>query len=421
MFNKIEFFIANRYVSSKRKESFVSFISWFSLIGIALGVAVLIIVMSVMNGFRKEIIQNLIGTSAHITISSYNNQLSNYNNIINKLKSNPNISFVSSSINKQVLLSANNATLGSIVSGLTLDDVKQREIIYKSLAKYNLKEFEQGSPVVLIGRVLANNLRLKVGDNLTVIFPNGYSSIVGSLPKFGSFKVVGIINSQMYQYDSSIAIVPFGMAQNFFNLPNLTQNIEIFVNDKNIVEATKQEIITALQNANINTDDLTITTWQDTNRYFINSLEVERNVMFLILTLVILIAAFNIVSSLTILVKNKTKEIAILQTMGLSQKSVVKIFLFIGLRIGVSGTFIGSILGVLFATNIQSIRQLLEKLLNTNLFVEEVYFLSKLPSDLQSFQVILIVVIALSFSLISAIYPALKASKIKPAEGLKYD
>jgi lipoprotein-releasing system permease protein len=421
MFNKIEFFIANKYVASRRKESFVSFISWFSLIGIALGVAVLIIVMSVMNGFRKEIIQNLIGTSAHITISSYNNQLPNYDNIINNLKSNQNISFISSSINKQVLLSANNTTVGSIVSGLSLNDVKQREIIYKSLAKYNLKDFEQGSPVIFIGRVLANNLKLKVGDSLTIIFPNGYSSIVGSLPKFGSFKVIGIINTQMYQYDSSIAIVPFSVAQSFFNLPNLTQNIEIFVNDKNIVERTKQEITTILQNANINTDELAITTWQDTNRYFINSLEVERNVMFLILTLVILIAAFNIVSSLTILVKNKTKEIAILQTMGLSQASIIKIFLFIGLRIGIMGTFFGCVIGVLFATNIQNIRELLEKLLNTNLFVEEVYFLSKLPSDLQSFQVILIVIIALLFSLFSAIYPAIKASKIKPAEGLKYD
>ncbi len=412
----LEWDIAKKYLKSKRKESFISFISWFALIGITLGVAVLIIVMSVMNGFRKEIISNLIGANGHLFIVERGNTVNNYQKIIDSLGNVKNITNIAPAIQGQAIISAKQSSTGISVEGLTFDDLSKRDVLYKSLENQNLSEYKNNHQVAIIGRIIARNLNIRVGDTVTLISANGYTTIMGSIPKFAGFKVVGILDTGMFQYDGSMVIIPFSKAQDFFNYQvNDTQKIDIFIkNPENTQEVADEIYVT---NTNINY----IQGWKESNKYLINALEVERNVMFLILSLVILIASFNIVSGLTMLVRSKTREVAILRTIGLSKKSISIVFLFIGIRIGVLGTMWGGIVGVLFSLNIERIRHYLETIIGVNLFAEEIYFLSKLPSDVQSFQVILVISIALLFSVISAVYPAFRASRIKPVEGLKYD
>ncbi len=413
---KLEWEIAGRYLKSKRKESFIAFISWFSLIGIALGVATLIIVMSVMNGFRKEIINNLIGTNGHLYISGAKNQVMDFKAKIADLEKIDDIIYLAPSIVMQSLLSHRGGTAGVVVSGITFYDLTKRDILYKSLGGYNLSSFQKGQDVVIIGRVLARDLNIKIGDNITLATSEGYTTIFGTLPKFSGFKVIGILNTGMYQYDSSSVIVPFEAAQKFFGYSvDTTQKIEIFISDPNNSYDIAKKIYLlnpALQQ---------VQTWQNENKYLINAIDVEKNVMFLILSLIILIATFNIVSGLIMLVRSKTKEIAIFRTIGLSKKSIITIFMMIGIRIGIMGTFSGALIGVLFSANIEKIRALIEAFSGVNLFAEEVYFLSKLPADVQSFQVVLVILVALSFSILSSIYPAIRSAKIKPIEGLKYD
>ena len=412
----LEWDISKKYLKSKRKESFISFISWFALIGITLGVAVLIIVMSVMNGFRKEIISNLIGANGHLFVVERGNTVSNYQGIIKSIEGIKEITNIAPAIAGQAIISAQANSQGISVEGLTFKDLSSREVLYKSLADQNLDEYKKGHQVAVVGRVIARNLNIEVGDSITLISANGYTTILGSIPKFAGFKVVGILDTGMYQYDGSMVIIPFNTAQDFFNYKSSdTQKIDIFIKNPQDTQSVANKIYQT--NPNINY----LQGWQESNRYLINALEVERNVMFLILSLVILIATFNIVSGLIMLVRSKTREVAILRTIGLSKKSISMVFLFIGIRIGVMGTIFGTLIGVLFSLNIERIRGVLESLMGVNLFAEEIYFLSKLPADVQSFQVILVISIALLFSCISALYPAFRASRIKPVEGLKYD
>lgn len=412
---KLEWDISKKYLKSKRKESFISFISWFALIGIALGVAVLIIVMSVMNGFRKEIVSNLIGANGHLFVVERGGTVPNYQNIIDSIGHIKEITNIAPAIQGQAMISNQYSSTGISVEGLTFNDLSKREILYKNLEKENLSEFKAGEQVAIVGRVVARNLNIKVGDSITLITANGYTTILGSMPKFAGFKVVEILDTGMYQYDSSMVIIPFNVAQDFFNFKSTdTEKIDIFIKDPQNTEEVAEEIY-RISDVNY------IQGWKESNRYLINALEVERNVMFLILSLVILIASFNIVSGLIMLVRSKTREVAILRTIGMSKKSISMVFLFIGIRIGVMGTIWGAIIGVLFSLNIERIRAGLEALMGVNLFAEEIYFLSQLPSDVQSFQVILVVSIALLFSVLSAVYPAIRASRIKPVEGLKYD
>ena len=415
---KLEWLIATRYLKSKRKESFVAFISWFSLIGIMLGVAVLIIVMSVMNGFRKEMVRNIIGAEGHVFVYANTQQFPEYNKTIAEIKKNPNVIMVAPVIKAQVLVTNGNYSSGTEIYGLTLNDLKTRHIFYDNLQsnieKDALESFTNNEKIIFLGRAMARNLQVKVGNTLTIISPTGYVTALGSMPSLITVKVGGIIDTGMYQYDVSTLIMPFGLAQSFFHYENTAQRLDVFLKDPYNLKSIKQELYLAVKNGYLET-------WEDNNKYLINALEVERNVMFLILSLVILIAAFNIVSALTMLVRSKTKEIAILRTLGLSKKAVLTIFLLIGLRIGFVGTVLGSIIGVVFSLNIETIRQGLEYLLGINLFSEEIYFLSKLPADVHSVQIVLIIGLTLFFALSSAIYPAWKAYKIKPAEGIKYE
>ena len=402
--------IASRYLKSKRKESFISFISWFALIGIALGVAVLIIVMSVMNGFRKEIISSINNNNGHIFIFD-NKPIVNYEPIVANLEKINEVYSVTPIIQEQVLIAFKKNNLGAITTGISYKNLIQRKNIVKNIGNEALADFNTNQSVILLGRVIARNLGVNIGDNITLISPNGYSTVMGQMPRFSAFKVVGIINSGMYQYDSSTIMIPLVKAQEFFLYDKSIQKIEIFLNDPTLANTIASNIFQQLH------QQFNIETWEDTNRYLMNALEVERNVMFLILLLVIIIATFNIVSGLIMLVRSKTKEIAILRTIGFSQYDVIHIFVLIGLRIGVIGTFMGT----LFSYNIESIRKLLEKITGTSLFAEEIYFLSKLPADVKSYQVILVIVIAIVCAFFASIYPAIKASKINPVDGIKYD
>lgn len=412
----LEWEISRRYLKSKRKESFVTFISWFAIIGIMLGVAVLIIVMSVMNGFRKEIISSLIGANGHIALYTGSNIVENYDSIQKQLVNVQGVTFSGPTIEKQVLISSGRNSQGALVWGLTLKDLQYRKVISKNITPAQLNNFNQSNSL-LLGRILARDIGAKVGDNITVISPDGYVTAFGTVPKILSFKVIGIINTGLYQYDSNIAIIPLNVAQDFFGFaPNTAQKIDIFTTNPQTSNKIAYNI-----SKNFRDKHIYLETWQQSNSYLINALEVERNVMFMILSLVILIAAFNIVSGLVMLVRSKTKEIAILRTIGLGKKSIIKVFLLLGIRIGVLGTALGTILGVVFSLNIESIRRFIEKLFGSNLFAEEVYFLSRLPADVKSYQVLLVIFIALLFTIISSIYPAILASRIKPVEGLKYE
>lgn len=413
---QLEWYLARKYFKSKRKESFIAFMSWLSLIGIALGVAVLIIVMSVMNGFRKEIITNILGADGHIMINNYQHKITNYTALINKINHNPQILYVAPTITEQVMLMSNERAQGAILKGITLNDLKKREVFWQNLQQYNFENFDTEVNQLIIGRVLARKLAVQVGDSISVLSSNGLSTAFGSMPRIGYFKIFAILNTGMYQYDSSLVILPFHAASYFLDFTSgASQNIEVFVKQPNNVATTKQAI------QNIVGNRYYVSSWQDNNHFLIDALIVERNVMFLILSLIVVIAAFNILSGLMMLVKSKTKEIAILQTLGLSTKSIILIFFLIGLRIGIIGIVSGSIIGILFSYNIEHIRRFLEYLIGYNLFSEEIYFLTKLPVDIHPLQITGIIILALLFVILSSIYPAIISSKIKPINALKYE
>ncbi len=417
---KLHWYIANRYLKSKRKESFISFISGFSTVGICLGVAVLIIVMSVMNGFKSDIIKSIIGTNSHIYITSYSKNISDYKDIINYVKdiqskNNNKIIEISPTISEQVLISHYKNSSGIIVTGITFEDISARKLLYDAAKKYNLSKFKNNQNVILLGTPVARYLGVKLGDKITMVSPNGYVTVLGSLPSTAAFEVIGLISTGMYQYDSSLAIIPFKKAQSFFMYEdNEAQNIEIQLENPFDADKIALNLYKRLKNVEINT-------WATNNKYLMNALSVEKNVMFLILFLVIIIAAFNIVSSLVMLVRSKTKEIAVLKTMGMLNKDIILIFMLIGMRIGLKGTIIGGILGSVISLNLDSIKKGLEKLVGINLFPEEVYFLSQLPSEIQISQVCTILMLSFLVALLSTIYPSIQASKVNPSKGIKYE
>ncbi len=416
MFKSIHFFLAKRYIFTKKKEeSFVSITAWFSFIGIMLGVAVLIVVMSVMNGFRKEIVGRLIGVNGHIMVQDNSNNIEYKQNIL-KINNLEDVDFALPLIQKQVLASSNTSSNGALVKGLKVEDLIKIKTLSASLLKPTLASFNNNEGII-IGRVMARNLNLTKGSTLTLINPKGYSTIAGFAPKISSFKVVGVFNTKMFEYDNSLILMPFNQAIEFFNLPNNGKvgNIEIFLHNADNSFKNAPEISKILNNKP------SVYTWQEANGAFINALDVERNVMFMILSLLIIIAAFNIISGMVMLVNTKKKDIAILRAYGLYKKDIAKIFLIVSSFIGFIGTFLGALLGTLFAVNIQQIRSFLEGLFGGNLFPEEIYFLSQLPVSINNTQIVFIILFSLVLTVLASLYPCYKASKIEPAEALKQE
>ena len=410
MISELEKQIAFRYLKTKKKDGFLNVISIFSFIGISLGVAVLIIVMSVMNGFRAELVNKIVGFNSHIIIQSNNIDddiiLTNSEELKNLTKN------VLQSNSGEVVLINKNFTKGLALRGYSATDFKKLEIFNKINFSDNEDIFKEKN--IAIGKELSFDLDLKIGDKVLLMSPVGEDTIIGNLPKQESYKISYIFESGLIEFDQNVAFVNINSLENLLNLNSSQRNIEVYLKSPLKIELSKEKFQRIFK-------DNFIYSWADLNRSLFSALKVERNVMFIILSLIIIVAAFNIISGLTILVKNKTKDIAILKSIGVLNKSIYKIFFLIGFYIGFTATIFGVIIGVLFSLYIENIRSFLSQIFDISLFPEEIYFLSKMPSEINIKSIILISFCSILATTIVSIFPARKASKLNPIKALKYE
>jgi lipoprotein-releasing system permease protein len=414
IFSAFERMMAFRYLRARRQEGFISVIAGFSLLGIGLGVATLIVVMAVMNGFRQELFARILGLNGHIHV--YNlamGPLNDYQPIEDRLRALADVTDVSPTVEAQVLLTYQGFASGAMVRGVVPDDFRARPSIAGHVVDGNLADFEGGR--VAIGRRMADRLHIQVGDSLTLISPRGSQTAFGVTPRQGVYEIAAIFEVGMYEYDNNFVFMPLDTAQSFFRLGSGVTALEIYVKDPQNLRALRPAIAAAAGN------EVRLLDWQQSNASFVTALQVERNVMFLILTMIILVAAFNIISSLIMLVKDKGRDIAILRTMGASRGSIMRIFFLSGASIGVTGTVSGAALGILFASNIETIRQFIQGLTGTELFSAEIYFLSKLPAVIDWGEVVQVVLMALILSIGATLYPSWRAAKLDPVEALRYE
>ena len=410
MISNLEKEITLRFLKARKKDGFLNVISIFSFIGISLGVAVLIIVMSVMNGFRTELINKIVGFNSHLTIKSYD-QIIDKSKIDNGALKSISESALFSNSGEAIILK-NETSKGIVLRGYQSDDFSKLEIIKKKNFKGNKINLEKNS--ISIGNELSFSLNLKIGDEITILSPSGVQTIIGSMPKQKTFLVTSIFNSGLAEFDNNIALINLSTLEDFFGFQQEQRNLEIYLkNPKNI---EKQKF--AFQKVY---DQELVYSWADMNSSLFSALKVERNVMFIILSLIIIVAAFNIISGLTILVKNKTKDIAILKSIGVLNKSIVKIFFLIGIIIGTSATIFGIFLGVTFSLYVENLRQFLSSTFNISLFPEEIYFLSKMPSEINLNSILIISICSIFITIVVSIFPALKAAKLDPIKALKYE
>lgn len=419
MISKFERFIAYRYLRSPRQEGFISVIAWFSLIGIALGVATLIIVMSVMNGFREELLNRIIGLNGHMSVLTKGVPFTDYDKVAGEVRKTHGITAVYPVIDRQAMLLYRNQARGVAVHGIKPADLKQRKIIADNIREGTLDSFgtfdREGEKTfwAAIGKRLADTLYLKVGDKLTMISPEGNASAFGTLPQQKSFYVGAIFEVGLNDYDKGVVFIPLEAAQTLFKFPESVSHLEVFIDNPDAVGARGFSVKATIGDA------FHIFDWQNANNSLFQAVQVERNVMFIILTLLVLIAAFNILSSLIMLVKDKTRDIAIMRTMGATQKNITTVFMITGASIGLIGTFLGVAGGLAFSLNIERIREILQKFTGTELFNAEIYFLTQLPSKVDIVEVVLIVVMALLLTFLSTLYPSWRAAKLDPVEALR--
>ena len=416
MFSPFERLVAFRYLRARRREGFISIIAWFSLLGIALGVATLIIVMSVMNGFRAELMSRILGLSGHVSVYAAGpGGITDFDPLAGTIAKVPGVVSVTPIVEGQVLAtSPAGGASGALVRGIRPADLMAREIIAKGIKQGDPKAFT-GDDAVIVGDRLAEKLGLHVGDPITLLSPKGNATAFGTVPRVRAYHIVATFNVSMYEYDSSYVFMPLDAAQVYFNMPQRITELQVMVKNPDDIATEAKAIFDATKGS------LRVYDWQRANAGYFNAVMVERNVMFLILTLIILVAAFNIISSLIMLVKDKGRDIAILRTMGATRGMIMRIFFLDGAAVGIVGTGAGLILGLCFARNIESIRQFLQGLTGTQLFSPEIYFLSQLPARVESGDVITVVLMALGLSFAATIYPAWRAARLDPVEALRYE
>lgn len=408
-----ESMVAGRYLRSKRREGFISVIAGFSFLGIMLGVATLIIVMSVMNGFREELIGRIVGINGHINVYDPMGPLTDYDALIERLKKVDGVVSAMPTVEGQALMSVKGVASGVAVRGMRKSDMMARPLLADSLIDKGEGGEFFGEERVAIGSAMAARLQLHPGDTFLLVSPQGKATPFGNMPRSRSFTVGAVFDVGMHEYNNSFIFMPLDMAQAFFDKGQGVSAIEVTTPNPAGVSAVRKRVEHEVAG------EYAVADWQDNNASFYNAIQVERNVMFLILTLIIIVAAFNIISSLIMLVKDKGRDIAILRTMGASKGMIVRIFFLTGASIGIVGTIAGAILGVAFAANIQSIREFLEGLTGRNLFSAEIYFLSQLPAKLDVQEVAVITGMALVISFVATIYPAWRAARLDPVEGLR--
>jgi lipoprotein-releasing system permease protein len=413
-FGAFERMMAFRYLRARRQEGFISVIAWFSLMGIALGVSTLIIVMAVMNGFRAELLGRIVGLNGHITIYSQDGPFRNFDEVAARVRRVQDVLLASPLVEGQVLATANNVAGGALVRGMRPEDLVARRLISGNIRAGSWDDF-QGDDAIAIGSRMASKFKVWVGDSLTLISPQGNVTAFGTTPRLRAYKVAAIFEVGMFEYDSSFVYLPMPAAQVFFRLGESVTGVEVMVRDPDRLVPMRRAIAEAAGGS------VRVFDWQQANSSFFNALQVERNVMFLILTLIILVAAFNIISSLIMLVKDKSRDIAILRTMGAARGSIMRIFFMAGASVGVIGTFAGFVLGVAFCANIETIRQWLQAMMGWQLFPAEIYFLSRMPAKMDTAEVIYVVLMALGLSFLATVYPSWRAARLDPVEALRYE
>ena len=413
-FAPVEWTIALRYLRARRARSFVSVIAGFSFLGIMLGVATLIVVMSVMNGFHKELLGKIIGINGHIFVQSAEGPMTDWPDVAERLTKLRGVSLAIPMVEGAAGVSSQYGQSGALVRGIRQEDVVRLPGIAGNVKQGTLDDFDSAGGVA-IGRRMADTLSLRVGDRITVLTARGASTPFGIAPRIKSYPVNAIFQIGMSEFDGVFVYLPLAEAQAYFNKDGEASVVEVFLDNPDDIDAMRGTIEKAVPGPVILTD------WRQRNETFFNALKVERNVMFIILTLIVLVAALNIVSGLTMLVKDKGRDIAILRTMGATRGTVMRVFLITGATIGVVGTFAGLLLGLLLAHNLEAIRTLLNQLLHANLFPAELYFLSRLPSEVDPREVALVVAMTLALSLMASILPAWRAARLDPVEALRYE
>jgi lipoprotein-releasing system permease protein len=414
-FSAFERMVAWRYLRSRRKEAFISVIAGFSFVGIMLGVATLIIVMAVMNGFRTELISRILGINGHMIVQPIDGPFDNYADLAKKFAAVPGVTMALPLVEGQTLASGQGgAGSGALVRGLRAEDIEKVKEVSGNIRSGDLVGFVSGEGV-LVGSRLAQSLGISAGDQVTLISPEGDVTPMGVNPRVKSYTVSGVFEIGMSEYDASMIYMPLEEAQLYFNSPGIVQSIELFIEHPDNVDALRPLIEAAAGR------QIFITDWRQRNQTFFSALQVERNVMFMILTLIVLVAALNIISGLIMLVKDKGSDIAILRTMGASAGSIMRIFFMTGAAIGIVGTFAGVALGVIVCLNVESIRQFFSWVSGTVLFDPQLYFLSQLPAEMDVSETISVVIMALTLSFFATIFPAWRASKLDPVQALRYE
>jgi lipoprotein-releasing system permease protein len=413
-FSAFEWMLSLRYLRARRKEGFISVIAGFSFLGIMLGVATLIIVMAVMNGFRQELLSKILGLNGHLLIQPLESPLTDYEAVADRVSKVNGIYLAAPIVEGQALASSPFNASGVLVRGVRAADLAKLSSVAKNIKQGTLDGFDQ-SQGIAIGSRLAEQLSVRAGDNLTLVAPRGAVTPMGTTPRIKAYKIAAVFEIGMSEYDSAFVFMPLPEAQAYFNRSGDVTAIEVYTNDPDNIDRFRQPVTDAAARPIYMVD------WRQRNATFFNALQVERNVMFLILTLIVLVAALNIVSGLIMLVKDKGSDIAILRTMGATQGAIMRIFLITGASIGIVGTVTGFLLGIVVCLNIEEIRRFLSWLTNTELFSPELYFLSKLPAQMNTGETSAVVVMALALSLLATLYPSWRAARLDPVEALRYE